>query len=295
MTRTRWHSAVRQLAIGVTFTAPVAHVQAAPVVQPGELLGVELGTPLKPGAYLFDTASYGRQGGPDGTQVGFNIPILIGSLPWTVLGGRIEPFVSQPNLFADQAGAGPARAGLFNTLVGAGIAWKLSPHLGLSYLLGVYLPSQATIAFASGSTRQDFALSYGDDRYSLTSHLTYGTIFDPVATFSNGTVQRNVDYLNIELTAMRKIGAFELGPLALGSTDLPVSSSFVRAGYVRSGQFALGAIAGYDFGLASLQAYVTRDVAQRGPGGADTRGWARIVVPFSKDAKSALPSRAVER
>ena len=292
----RESTTIRRFVISFTFILSAAHLQAAPVASPGELLGVELGTPLKPGAYLLDTAAYGRQTGPNGAQLGYNIPILIGSLPWTVLGGHIEPFVSQPNLFADGVGAGAARAGLFNTLVGAGIAWKLGPNLGFSYLLGIYLPSQTTIAFASGSTRQDFALSYGDDRYSLTTHLLYGTIFNPVSTFSNGAIQRNVDYLNIELAALRKIGAFEFGSVAFGSTDLPVSSSFVRAGYTRSGQFALGAIAGYDFGPASLQTYVTRDVAQRGPGGPDTRGWARIVVPFgSTDTKSALPSRVVER
>ena len=207
----------------------------------------------------------------------------------------MESFVSQPNLFADSTGAGPDRAGLFNTLVGTGIAWKLGGHLGFSYLLGVYFPSDTTIAFASGSTRQDFALSYGDDDYSLTGHLTYGTIFESVAHFSDGVVQRNADFLNVELTAMRKIGAFEFGPVALGSTDLPVSASFVRAGYARSGQFAVGAIAGYDFGSASLQAYVTRDLAQRGPAGADTRGWVRLVVPIDRDVMSAIPSRLVER
>ena len=288
-------STIRRSATSSTFTLSVAQVQAAPIAPPGELPGVDSGAPLGPGVYLLDTAAYGRQTGSDGAQAGYTIPILIGSPPWAVLGGHIEPSMSQPNVLADKVGTGPARAGLFNTPVGVSIGWKLGPHLWLSYLLGVYLPSRTTIASASGGTRRDFALSYGDDRYSLTTHLLYGTIFEPVATFSNGAAQRNVDYLNIEPTAMRMIDTFECGSVAFSSTDLPVSTSYVRAGYARSGQFAPGVIAGHDFGRASLQTDLARDVAQCGCGGSDTRGWAPIMVAFGGAyTRSALPSRVVE-
>ena len=266
---------------------------AAPVVPPGELIGIELGTPLKPGYYLFDTAAYG--GTTDGSRIGYNIPIFVASLPWTVLGARVEPLVAEPNLFGDRVDTGPTHSGVYNTLVGSIFAWKLSPHVGFSYLLGVYLPSDTTIAFASGSTRQGFSLSYGDDDWSATAHLTYGTMFNNVARFSNGLVQRNADYLNIELAALRKFDAFEIGPVAFGTTDLPFPRSFTAAGYTRSGEFAFGALAGYDFGPASLQAYVTRAVAERGTAGPDTRSWLRLVVPFGAAARAALPSRLVER
>lgn len=266
---------------------------AAPVVPPGELLGIELGTPLKPGYYLLDTAAYG--GTTNGSRDGFNIPIFLASLPSTALGGRVEPFISEPNLFADRVGAGPDHSGVYNTLAGAVFAWKLTEHVGFSYLIGVYFPSGTTIAFASGSTRQGFSLSYGDDDWSATAHLTYGTMFNEVARFSDGTVQRNADYLNIELAALRKFGAFELGPVALGTTDLPSPRSFTAAGYVRSGEFAVGTLAGYDFGPASLQAYITRAIAERGTAGPDTQGWVRLVVPLASDATSSLPSRLVDR
>lgn len=283
------------LPVAICLGAGLVQAHAAPVVPPGELLGVALGTPLHQGWYVLDTTSYGQVPGPDGkagAQVGFNIPILIWSSPLTILGGRVEPFVSQPVLFGDRAGNGAEGAGFYNTLAGAGITWQLTPHLGASYLLGIYFPTSDKYAFASASSRQDFSLSYGDDDYSVTGHITYGNIFDHVARFGNGLVQRNSDYVNFEGTALRKIGKFELGPVMIGSTDVPLSSKFIDAGYVPSGELGFGGLAGYQLGPVSLQAYVTRDVIERGPNGPDTRGWLRLVIPFGGSSRSVTSSHA---
>ncbi len=43
------------------------------------------------------------------------------------------------------------------------------------------------------------------------------------------------DYLNLDITATKKFGKFEIGPVAFGSTDLPTNV----AGYQRQGQIAV--------------------------------------------------------
>lgn len=80
---------------------------SAPVVPPGELLGVELGTPLKPGYDLFDTAAYG--GTSNGSRDGLDIPIFLASLPSTVLGARVEPFISELDRIGTGSGANDGR------------------------------------------------------------------------------------------------------------------------------------------------------------------------------------------
>ena len=44
------------------------------------------------------------------------------------------------------------------------------------------------------------------------------------------------DFLNLDLTATKKFGKWELGPVAFGSTDLPTRNPT----YLRQGQFAVG-------------------------------------------------------
>ena len=231
----------------------------------------------------------------NGSRDGFNIPILPGSLPQIVFGGRLEPFASEPNLSADRIGDGADLSGVYNTQAGAAIAWKLGPHLGFSYLVGLYFPSDTAIAFASASTRQDFSLGYHDDDDSLMGHLTYVTIFSPVAHFSDGITQRDADCVSLELSALRKPSDFEIDPVAFGSIDVPASRSFVAAGCARSGQLAFGGLFGYDLGIASLQAYFTRDVAPRSIAGPDTRGWLRLVFAIDQGSRGALPSRVLEQ
>jgi hypothetical protein len=50
--------------------------------------------------------------------------------------------------------------------------------------------------------------------------------------------------------------------------------------YQRQSQFAAGGLIGYDFGVARLQVYLTRDVYVHNYSGLDTRVWARITLPL---------------
>jgi hypothetical protein len=63
-------------------------------------------------------------------------------------------------------------------------------------------------------------------------------------------------FLNVDLTAIKKFGKWQLGPVAFGPTDLtrPVAS------YQKQSQFAAGGLVGYDFSQLTMQAYATTDV-----------------------------------
>ena len=78
------------------------------------------------------------------------------------------------------------------------------------------------------------------------------------------------------LTATKKFGKWELGPVGFFSTDLrsPVPD------YQKQSQFAVGGLLGYWFDRAVVQAYVTSDVYQKNCGGYEVRGWFRVVIPL---------------
>jgi hypothetical protein len=86
----------------------------------------------------------------------------------------------------------------------------------------------------------------------------------------------NPDFINVDLTATKKFGKWELGAVAYGSTDLtsPIAS------YQKQSQFAAGGLLGYDFGPITLQTYATTEVYERNYGARDTRGWFRMIIPL---------------
>jgi hypothetical protein len=86
----------------------------------------------------------------------------------------------------------------------------------------------------------------------------------------------NPDFINIDLTAIKKFGKWQIGPVAYGSADLahPIGS------YQQQAQFAVGGLFGYDFGPLTLQAYATADAVEHNYGGRDTRGWFRMIIPL---------------
>ena len=86
----------------------------------------------------------------------------------------------------------------------------------------------------------------------------------------------NPNFINLDLTATKKFGKWELGPVAFYSSDL----SKPEPGYPKQSQFGLGGLIGYWFGPVVLQAYVTTNLYENNYGGRDTRLWTRVVVPI---------------
>ena len=98
-------------------------------------------------------------------------------------------------------------------------------------------------------------------------------------------------FINLDLTATKKFGKWEIGPVAYASWDL----SSPIAGYSKQSQFAVGGLVGYDFGPVTLQVYVTTDVAQHNYGGYDTRGWGRIILPLGNPFAQRAPAPLVSK
>jgi Putative MetA-pathway of phenol degradation len=260
---------------------------AGSVTQPGETLGAPAGAPAPPGFYFADTVNWGcRNTKPQDTCVGVNIPVFVWSTPWTVLGARLQ--LTAPGPISVEVGAHNTNyfSGLFNPFASAELAWDLSGGWGFSYMLGAYMDANSPVAYSTGSLNQRFALSYTANGWNLTANVIWGIQFDQVTDRpqtspcpvspgrpSNGC---NPNFMNVDLTATKKFGKWEVGPVAYYSSDL----STPVPGYQKQSQFAVGGLIGYWFGPVILQGYVTSDVYENNYGGKDVRGWARIAFPL---------------
>lgn len=256
-----WTCAVT-LSLGIA-----APAWAGSVTQPGETLGLAAGAPLPEGLYFINTTNWGVRN-VDGVDVavGVTIPVLAWSTPLQFLGARVQLLAATPLIEIGVEGEDHVY-GVYNPFLGGQLAWDLGNGFGASYALGAYFRVNNDVAFDSTSINQRFALSYTENDWNLTANAIWGIHVEG----------DNPDFLNLDLTATRKFGQWELGPVAFGSTDLDTPDDpFVG----RQRQVALGGLVGYDFGPVTLQAYLTRDVYERNYGGKDTRFWARAIIPL---------------
>ncbi|WP_082502732.1 transporter [Methylobacterium sp. Leaf100] len=260
--------------------------EAASAAQPGQTVGLPVGAQLPVGLYFVNTSSFGvRDTRPLGSESNINLPTFLWATPWSLFGARLNLAVIQPVVAASARGA-PYQSGIGVPLMAAQLAWKLSDNFGVSYLFGGYHPVETRFVIQNASLSHRFAATYSGDGWNLTANLLYGIYLDPISP--QGGVYP--DYLNLDLTATKKFGKWEIGPVAFGSSDLPTRFP----GYQRQGQIAVGGLVGYNFGPVNLQAYVTQDVVERNYGGRETRGWLRVIVPIYKEAtNSAAPSPSV--
>jgi hypothetical protein len=283
-------------ALSLCATAPVA--LAGSVTQPGETVGVAAGAPLPEGVYFVNTADWGNRSGVD-TAAGVDIPVVAWATPWKVFGGaRVQFLVATPVIEVGVHNTTYLRS-VYNPLVSGQLAWDLGNGWGFSYLLGAYLDVNQELAWSSTSLNQRFALSYTGSGWDLTANVIYGIQFDHVTDRPQispcpapfGTNGCNPDFLNVDLTATRKFGKWEIGPVAFGSTDL----STPVPGYLKQSQIAVGGLVGYDFGPLTVQGYVTSDVYQQNYGGFDTRVWGRLIIPIWNPAAPAPTPKPLYR
>jgi Putative MetA-pathway of phenol degradation len=275
---------------------------AGSITQPGETVGLALGAPLPEGLYFVDTFSYGNDRGVAyNSNLFVNIPVIAWSTPWTFLGGRIEAYAAIPSVAVGASNVVPGTSvyvsGIYNPALLVGEAWDFGNHIGLSQFFGGYGP-------ISNSLEQNFwvfnsrtALSYTGDDWDLTAHVIVGItgnnlgwnggpVLIPGGFLNPGGLHTFSDYLNVDLTATKKFGKWEIGAIGFGSADISGVSTNFNPNYGRQSQFALGALVGYNFGPATVQTYVSRDVYTHNYFNAvgdrvyETRIWLRAVVPL---------------
>jgi len=286
-------TSLKLAAAGVLSLCITGSAFAGSVTQPGETVGIAAGAPLPPGFYFVNTADWGcRDTSPDDTCVGVTIPLGAWSTPWTILGARLQFLVAVPALEAGVRNSN-YQASFYNPLLSGQLAWDLGNGWGFSYLLGAYIDVHADLAWSSTSINQRFALSYTANGWNLTANVIWGIQLDSTSDRPQispcpapfGLTGCNPNFVNLDLTATKKFGNWEIGPVAFGSWDV----SEPIAGYAKQSQFALGGLVGYNFGPVTLQTYVTTTVTESNYGGNDTRVWSRIIIPLGNPFAEAAP------
>jgi hypothetical protein len=279
---------LNEIVVFLCMTTIVVHLpgraMAGSAAQPGQTVGLPTGAQLPVGIYLVDTSSFGaRNTLPRRSATNVNLPTLAWATPWTILGGRPQFFFTQP-VAAVSPQRAPYRAAVGQQLYAGQLAFDLGHDFGASYLFGYYTPRNTPLVVQAASLTNRAAFSYTGQGYNLTANFLLGTFLDrrsPLGTYYP-------DYLNLDLTATRKFGKWQIGAVAFGSTDLSTDGR-----HRRQGQFAAGALIGYNFASFNLQAYATRDVVQRNYGGYETRGWLRVIVPLFQNKKEVAPNRTL--
>ena len=260
-------------------------VLAGSVTQPGDTMGSASGMPAPPGLYFADQANYGSADIRPRTSVFTDIPMLAWAMPWKILGAT-PVLVTAPTTFVHVDLHNTYHAtGLFNPFVAGEVAWDLGHGFGFAYLLGAYIDVNSTVAYSTSSLNQRFGLSYTGNGWNLTENTILGIQFDQSNTDPQGfpcptnpAIGCNPNFVNVDLTATKKFGNWEVGPIGFYSTDIsnPVSD------YRRQSKAAIGALVGYWSRLGIIQLYATTEFYERNYGGKDTRVWTRLIIPLGK-------------
>lgn len=259
-------------------SASTALTLAGSEILPGISAGIPLGAPLPEGLWSVTIPTYGSRDSTPNVDVGAVVPAwLIWSTPWTFAGGVIMLDTVMPYVNVDVEN-GPTFSGMANALIDVQVKWDLGHGFFGGFQSGVYLPLRSEVGKNYISWEGIAALSYLKDGWNLSSTFLYGT----GAEGENG----GPAWFNVDLTATKKFGKFEIGAVGFGSTDLSTPYN----GYQKQSQFALGGLVGYDFGIANVQLKLTRDVYQENYDGYDTRLWANIIVPLLAPSRSMRPA-----
>jgi len=255
---------------------------------PGVTTGIPLGANPPPGFYFINFANGGRstiQGigastGLDSFKVNSmnEAGVLWWSTPWTVLGASWAVLAVVPATAAtlyDPAGAVVARInGAHNTgFSPAMLSWNLGS--GFFTKLGVIVWSPngnitlgpldnglANIGAPYWTIEPHFAVSYLGNDWNLTANFIFG-----ISTRNSYSGVTNGTSMNLDLTATKKFGQFELGPIAYLSTQISPDSgcdAFYGPGVCARGtKSAVGGLIGYDFGAFTVRLAATDAVYVR--------------------------------
>ncbi|WP_454916570.1 transporter [Xanthobacter sediminis] len=277
MTTTRTAAALAVAGVCLTGLSATG-AKAGSELMPGISTGIPLGAPLPEGLWSITIPTYGWRNSDPNVDVGAIVPAwLIWSTPYRLGNGVIMLDAVMPYVNVDVE-HGPTFSGMANAFIDVQVKWDLGNGFFGGFQSGIYLPIRSDVGNDYVAWQGIAALSYLKDGWDLSSTFIYGT-------GAEGT-DGGPAWFNVDLTATKKFGKFEIGAVGFGSTDL--STPFY--GYEKQSQFALGALIGYDFDLVNVQLKLTRDVYQENYGGYDTRVWANIIVPLMAPTSAARPA-----
>jgi hypothetical protein len=262
----------------------------------GVTTGIALGAPLPEGVYDITIGSYGSRGADANSNLAYAIPVwLIWSTPWQIAGGRI--LLDTATGVADSwssigGGYNTGWDSWLNTLVEAQIKWNLGNGWNAGFQAGAWLPSTQRLPMVLGRNYTAFqgvvAVSYLANGWNLSATGIYGSGGDIVNPLNNNWQPA---WVNLDLTATKKLGKMEIGVIAYGSWDLDNDLAAVCTGatFCKQSQFAVGGLVGYDFGSFITQFKLAGDVSQENYGGKEVRGNINNIKPLWNHAPLEAP------
>ena len=165
--------------------------------------------------------------------------------------------------------------GFQNGLTNASIHWNLGNGFNFDESVGAYWASDSALADPKTRFLGHTDVAYIAGGWALSANFIYGSGDSSVDATS---------YLNYDLAAVRKLGKFEVGVVAYGSTDLEngnnIGAGAACAKACKQSQFAVGGLVGYDFGSFSGNFKLTQVVSEQNYGYKDTTAWLTIVKPL---------------
>ena len=295
----------------------------------GSTMGDPVGAAPPPGWYFENTLLFAPEIVGNGQVKGLrvdalvDIPLLVWSPGWSFLGASYYAYASQPSFnltawFSTATGVPNAPAQFFPTLHNTyvnpvALSWNLGGGLFASGAFGMYIPDGSRYNLTANPDYWTFephgAVSYLAGGWDLTAHFLYdfntasaghaspfaGT---PAAIFGNG--YRSGDQAFLDITATKKYGKWEIGPVAYfewqttadqpgGGLTCQQMQAVTTVACGRATDYALGGLIGYDWGPVALKMIMTESFYH-----ADELGgfalWTKLVIPLSaNDAPSSKP------
>ena len=292
-------------------------------ILPGTTMGLPFAYTGTPGVYFYSLGNYGTVNLPHDVQpnvgrgpasikadVGDEVPAIVWTTPWKLFGASYAVLVSQPLVSVQAYGEIPGvgwhtsqAGGLRNTIVAP---INLSWHLGNGWNVGAGLNLSIPDARTTGVNGLDsggqpywtleptVGVSYLHNGFDLSATLLYD--FYTANRYSGVT---NGQALYLDLTATKKFGHFEIGPVAYMALQTtrdtggnPLEFLATRGAVnscepepinvynycVQAAKAGVGGKIGYDFGQGELALIGSQSVYSHGQGGSD--GW-RIWTQFT--------------
>ncbi len=272
------------------------------VTPPGERAGIDLASPLPEGVYfvnLAGAAGSDRRFANDSTgnaQLNFDVPVIVWSTPWSILGGKLELIAAAPVAeLGIHAAPGSTRAslyasGLYNPFVAASLNWNLGNGFSVGILQGGYIPMTSGELSEIGATNhgaldEQLMLAYHMNGWNATANLHYNIVFNEIAASGNLGGAKNSDAFIYDLGLTKTLGKWEVGAVGFGSETTSIN------GVKGNSQFALGGLVGYNFGPVITQMYLSTDVYSNYPS-KETRLLTRVIIPlWNPEAPKAVAAK----
>jgi len=229
-----------------------------------------------------------------------NVPLLLWSSPWHILGAQYGAFIAQPlvNLQVHSFISGNNfRTGFYNTIINPAIlSWRVAPNLFIGANMPIYFRDGSwsenaaiNIANHTWTVGPSAAVSYLDGNFMATANLEFDVQTEN-KDFAPGLRYHSGDIMTVDYTVQQSFGRWTAGIVGFwiyqveddklnGSTTPANFAGLGNSAGNRFEAFSIGPLVGYNFGPVAINFRYTRDVyAKNGPQG--DIFWFRFALPF---------------